>query len=109
MCSSSEFLTGLYSSANAASRKSPPPQTVVAKALPHVASSTGQGGRLALHTELVQGGLVQLAADRHAIRELELGERRLRLAAELAVDRACVEAQSTQLLLNAAHEPGVGI
>src|SRR6187401_2337822 len=98
MCSSSGFLRGLHSSANAASRQSPSPQNAVAKALPRVTSSARQRSGLAFHTQLLECGLVQLATDRHAAGELELGERSLCLAAEVAVDRARVEAEVAQPL-----------
>src|SRR5262245_7958006 len=53
--------------------------------------------------------IVELAARWNVPGDLELPERGLSLGAEVAVDRACVEAELAQLLLHLAYEARVGI
>src|SRR5262245_4085910 len=64
---------------------------------------------VALHAELRERLLVELAARRDVPGELELSQRGLRLGAEIAVGRAGVKPQLAQLLLHVRDEPGVGI
>src|SRR5438105_947586 len=54
--------------------------------------------------ELGEGPVVELAARRNASRDLKLGKRGLRLAAEVAVHLAGVEALLVQLFLNFPDE-----
>lgn len=63
------------------------------------------GGRLfTRHAEFGERLIVELAARRNRPRELKLGESGLRLGAEIAVDRSCVEAEREQPLLYPADE-----
>src|SRR4051812_16957409 len=68
-----------------------------------------RGGRrsLALHAELGEGRVVELAARRDIPGELELRERALRLGAEVTVRGPAVKAELAQLFLHLGDESAV--